>query len=276
MRLKCISINVRGLRAPSKRSLVVRKLAHLNYDIVFMQETHVSCKQHADEFERLWHGKCYWAFGANNSAGVAVLFSPSFSGQIIRFVFDSDGRVLSLLIKFGSLNFNLVNIYAPNNLSERKVFFERLHDYFISQGDLILGGDFNCVDNALDKFHSNEVPSSDKNCLCSLKSDFSLVDVWRKQNPRGVSLTWSNSNHTQASRIDCFFISKSPFQSIRSNKVLPCVFSDHDFITLELNPDGSSDRRSNIWKFNCSLLSDLEKQKLDVEINVQGKIVSTL
>lgn len=194
---------------------------------------------------------------------MAVLFSPSFSGQIVRFVFDSDGRVLSLLIKFGSLHLNLVNIYVPNILSDRKAFFERIHDYFISQGDLVLGNDFNCVDNALDKSFSNEVLSSDKNCLCSLKSDSSLVDVWRKQNPRRVSFTWSNSNHTQASRLDRFFIAKSLFQSIRSNKVLPCVLSDHDFINLELNPDGSSDRRSNIWKFNCSLLFDPEFIQLD-------------
>lgn len=122
MRLKCLSINLRGLRAPNKRTLVARELALLNYDIVFMQETHVSCKQHANDFERLWHRTCYWAFGTHNSAGVAVLFSPHFSGQIIRFVFDSDGRILSLLIKFGSLHLNLVNIYAPNNVSDRKVF----------------------------------------------------------------------------------------------------------------------------------------------------------
>lgn len=233
----------------------------------------VSCKQHANDFERLWHRKCYWAFGTNNS--VAVLFLPIFFGQIIRFVFDSDGRILSLLIKFGSLHLNLVNIYAPNNVSDRKVFFEHLHDYFISQGDLILGGDFNCVDNALDKFHSNEVPSSDKNCFCSLRSDFSLVDVWRKPNPRGVSFTLSNSNHTQASRLDRFLFSKSLLQWICSNKVSPCVFSDHNFINLEINLDGSSNRTSSISKFNCSLLSDpnfiilttgiLEKQKLEVE-----------
>lgn len=153
--------------------------------------------------------------------------------------------------------------------------FECLHNYFISQGDLILGGDFNCVDNALDKFHSNDVPSSDKNCLCSLKSDFSLVDVWRKQNGHGVSFTWSNSNHTQASRLDRFLISKSLLQRICSNTVFPCVFSDHDFINLEMNLHGSSNRRSTLWKFNCSLLSDphfiifmtdiLDKQKLDIE-----------
>ena len=234
----------------------MRELERLKYDVFFLQETHVSCKQQAEAFERLWRGKCFWSFGTGKSAGVAIIFSPIFSGKILRYVFDSDGRIFSILIEFGSTRINLVNIYAPNVISDRKLFFENLHDYFLSQGDLIIGGDFNCVDSASDKFQSNEIHSTDKNSLCSLKSHFSLVDVWRKCNPREISFTWSNSNNTQASRLDRFFISKSLFSRVRECKIFPCAFSDHDFVDLFLNIVGLSNRRSNIWKFNSSLLSD--------------------
>jgi len=70
-------------------------------------------------------------------------------------------------------------------------------------------GDFNCVDSTSDKLNSTAVPSSDTAVLSALKSSFLLVDVWRKKNPRSISVTLSNSSNTQASRLDWFFVSKS-------------------------------------------------------------------
>lgn len=77
MRLKCVSINVRGLRTASKRGLILRKLESLDYDVYFLQETHVSDKRKADAIARLWHGKCLWSFCIGKSGGVAIVFSPT-------------------------------------------------------------------------------------------------------------------------------------------------------------------------------------------------------
>lgn len=57
------------------------------------------------------------------SAGVAILFSPNFSGKIICFLFDSDGRILSLLINFNHSMLNIVNIYSPCSASDRRALF---------------------------------------------------------------------------------------------------------------------------------------------------------
>lgn len=254
--LKILTINVRGLVTPQKRNIILYELQNLNYDVIFLQETHVSNKILADRIANLWKGTCLWSFGTNKSSGTAIFFSPKFSGRILRFLHDSDGRILSALIEINSCKLNLINLYAPNDISDRKAFFERLHDFFLSQGDRVISGDFNCVDQASDKFHSSDVPSSDKKCLTALLSDFSLVDVYRKRNPHGVSFTWSNSDHSKASRLDRFLISQTLFKCVRSNKVLPCIFSDHDFVDLELLLDGFSNRRNNVWKFNTNLLSD--------------------
>ena len=80
-----------------------------------------------------------------------------------------------------SRSFNVVNVYAPHTVSERKTFFENLHN-FISQGDLIVAGDFNCVDNVLDRLHFADSSLPDKKHLHTLLSDFSLIDIWRKKN----------------------------------------------------------------------------------------------
>ena len=221
-KLKVLSLNVRGLGSSRKISQIVHELSLSHYDIIFLQETHVSCKRQADLFERYWNGKCFSSFGIRKSAGVAVLFSPAFSGKI-HFLSDSDGRVLSLLVELNSFKFNLVNIYSPNTASDRKTFSTCLHDYFISQGNLIIGGDFNCIDNAIDKHNCMCVLPMDKNSLCSIKSDFTLVDIWRKQNPLKISYTWSNKDHSQASRIDRFCIAKSLIPNVLFSDIQLCL-----------------------------------------------------
>ena len=122
-RLKILTINVRGLGSAGKISKIVQELTFLNCDVVLLQETHVSYKKQAEKFEKLWKGKCFWSFGTGKSASVAVVFLPNFSGNVVRFLFDSNGRILSLLIDFHNLFFNVVNIYSPNAASERKIFF---------------------------------------------------------------------------------------------------------------------------------------------------------
>ena len=255
-RLKLLSLNVRGFGSASKSIKIVQELGHLNCDVFLLQETHVSCKKQADRFEKLWKGKCFWSFGTGKSAGVAVLFSPKFSGKIVPFLIDSDGRILSLLIDYHGLYLNIVNLYSPNAATDRKSFLFNLHSFFLSQGLLVIGGDFNCINNILDKFNCSVVPSADKTSLVTLMGDFSLIDVWRKQNPRKVSFTWSNSDRTQPSRIDRFFIAKSLFSKGFSCEILPCVLSDHDFIKLDVSLEGVINRGAGVWRFNNSLLSD--------------------
>ena len=76
-------------------------------------------------------------------------------------------------------------------------------------------------------------------------SDLSLVDVWRKNNPRGNSYTCSNSS--QASRLDRFLVSRNLLKLVSLNKTFPCSFSDHDFVFLELDLAGLCAFKSGIW-----------------------------
>ena len=229
---------------------------NLDYDLFLLQETHISCKTQADLIEKGFKGQCFWSFGIGKSVGVAIFVSPKYSGNIIRYVHDTDGRIVSLLLNYNSFNFNIVNLHAPNTVSDRKAFFDRLHTFFLPPGDLILGGDFNCIDSDLDRLNIKSDFSADKRRLSALKSDFCLVDVFRKRNPKSVSYMWSNKDFSQASRLDRFFISSSLLRSVRGNKCFPCPLSDHDFVDLFIAPDNISSHGRGVWKFSCNLLSD--------------------
>ena len=228
----------------------------LDLDIILLQETHVSNKTQADEISKRWSGDCFWSFGTGRKAGVAIFVSPRFQGKISKFLFHSDGRIFTALIDFGSCKLNLVNVYAPNTVAGRKIFFQNLHQYFLSPCRVI-AGDFNCVDNKLDRLHVLNDSLPDKTMFRRLLSDCSLIDVWRKQHPRGISYTWANASYSQASRLDRFLISGSLERCIDCPTVFPCSFSDHDFVALTFSLDHCPRTRNGVWKFNSSLLNDV-------------------
>jgi len=81
---------------------------------------------------------------------VAILVSPRQREKVSVWQRDSEGRLLSLLISNNNIRINLVNIYAPTYPAERGTFFQSLEPYFFRNSRLILSGDFNCFDSALD------------------------------------------------------------------------------------------------------------------------------
>ena len=109
------------------------------------------------------------------------MISPKCSDEIVSWKKGSNGRVISILVRIGGVDINFVNIYAPTNLTDRKSFYESLHEFFIPASALVIGGNFNCYENALDKFGGNVSIGSE---CGSLKSDFVLVYAWRKLHPR--------------------------------------------------------------------------------------------
>jgi len=58
------------------------------------------------------------------------------------------------------------------------------------------------------------------------------------------------------SRLDSFLISRYLCEQVASCEIHPCVYSDHDFVYIELNLHNTKPRGPGVWKFNNSLLQD--------------------
>ena len=166
---------------------------------------------------------------------------------------DTCGRVLSILFELANARFNLINIYAPTNLSERKTFFETLHQFIFPSDDIVIGGDFNCYDHELDKFGSN---ISIANYLSDFRSSFKLIDIWRKLHRKTREMSWWNANLTIGSRFDKFFVSNNLTNFVRSCDISPCCLSEHDYVNVTFDFKDLIPRGPGIWKFNNSLLGD--------------------
>jgi hypothetical protein len=78
-----------------------------------------------------------------------------------------------------NLTLTILNIYAPNVHSESQAFWESLDLEWIRQGlpppDIMLG-DFNIVEDAIDRLPSHTDPQSVVTSLDSLRSKFRLQD----------------------------------------------------------------------------------------------------
>ncbi len=90
------------------------------------------------------------------SAGVAVLFSKNFTpvsyevDEILR------GRILKIRAVFENEVFVFVCVYAPTATKDIIVFLDTLClalQKFINDDYLIIGGDFNCTEQDIDRNH---------------------------------------------------------------------------------------------------------------------------
>ena len=196
---------------------------------------------------------CFWYPASSRQGGVVTLISSKCSDEIVSWKKDSHGRIVSILIRSNGVDVNLVNIYAPTNLAERKIFFDSLHEFFIPSDAIIIGGDFNCYDNVLDKFGGNISIHKEYE---SLKNDFALVDVWRNLHPGSREFTWFNSSFSSGSRLDKFLVSRELLSPVVECNISPRPISDHDFVSLVFDIPTGVKRGPGVWTFNNSLLKD--------------------
>lgn len=94
--------------------------------------------------------------------GSVIFISESFEGNI------SAWRAISVLIELYDFKINLVSIYAPTALTDKKTFFNSLHEFFIPADGLIIAGDFNCYKCDLDKFVGNVSRTKYLSDFCSV------------------------------------------------------------------------------------------------------------
>ena len=145
-----ISLNVRGLRDNKKRAAIFTWLLKQKEECIFLQECHCATSADADQWGKEWDGKTYWALGTTDSRGVAILFKRNAvaSLNVLDINCDVSGRYLVIRLCKQECNLTICNVYAPNKIAERDVFFTTLNGILnrVDQNDIkIVGGDFNCV-----------------------------------------------------------------------------------------------------------------------------------
>lgn len=262
MAVKVITLNVNGMAERPKRTMIFDFLRQYKADLYLLQETHNAGIQDEQNWTREWGGPAVWSSGSHHSRGVALLVNPKSNCNINRTLNDIDGRVIAAQIEVMGTELNIINVYAPTVGHERKVFYDNIWSYKTGDHNLIIAGDFNCVED-IDKDKLGGNPSSGTtgvNELQQFLTAHELVDAWRKTHSNDRIYTWSTKDFTIRSRLDRLYIPQNllgtTFASIRA-----CPLSDHSVAEISIQPNGARARGKGVWKMNNGILEDKTYQR---------------
>ena len=156
--IKIITLNVRGLNGSTKRRSIFRWLHNQKVHFYFLQETYSDEKPKAS-WEAEWGGKIFCSHGTKHSKGDMILPNPKYDIYVMKFEKDNHGRLIVFDTKMNGANLVLMNLYAPNDISQQVQFFEKLMNKLSNYSDesVIINGDFNCSVAELDKIGGKPV-----------------------------------------------------------------------------------------------------------------------
>lgn len=259
-RILFVSLNVRGIRDKTKRGKIFRWINDQKCHIAFLQESFVT-KDLESIIKSEWNGACYFNNGTNHSKGVVILIhNRLFSSLISVKAFSrGDGRILALQFCLYGKSYFCINIYAPTKSTLKEKFFKTLkiwsNKYKNHNDVLLVGGDFNCVQNRkLDTRGISHINIRKRNLSC-FQHLFNLIDVWRKQNPDKRQFTWRQVSLKMFSRLDYWLVPADFMHRVYSTDIRPALKCDHNAVSLTIKVHEQK-RGKGIWKLNCSLLED--------------------
>ena len=210
--LKVGSLNARGMRG-EKRYAVFQWVKQNSYDIFFIQETFCT-NDFVDKFKRGWQGEIYHCVSdSKHSRGVCILIRKDLRYKLIDKCTLLNGRAILLTIEMGGEVVSFMNIYCPNKAKDRNIFIPEIYSAITShvtdKNRLIVGGDFNCVNNVnINRVNTNV--DDNMNAINTFKSNLNLTDIWRQTHPKSREFTYIDpSKRGRNSRIDFFLCSEA-------------------------------------------------------------------
>ena len=266
--VKVVMWNCSGLLSTSSASEKMEFLgATSSYDILILIETHH--KSLSDISTILHpHSTSYTLFHTEASpddpyAGIAVLVSKTLGG-ITQSVLVP-GRLINLKIDQGRGDLNLSVMYgfsgASATVDKIKRFTEILAEvHNVSDNNIVLG-DFNFVDNDLDRTNKNfsGMNSKDKN-FSNVWTEFTdaldLSDPFRARNPRRKMFSYIHTQHNAKSRIDRVYVNDENVSNIFHYRHTPVARWPKAHRLVSFSWKGTVERGPGYWKMNTSILSD--------------------
>ena len=184
--LTILSLYINGLSEGKKRIKLFEILINKNIDIAIQQETH-STKKTINLWEKELPGKPFWnSCKISKSSRVAIFFRKDLDIETHTILKDDEGRILCPNFSYKKQNFQIINIYAPTRNSMQPKFYKSLKQYITAKQNIILGGDFNMVEDLLlDRLggNPNNTHMLGLNFLTEIKKQKKLIDILEKRKP---------------------------------------------------------------------------------------------
>jgi len=252
--IKCVTLNAKGLRNSVKRKKLFcwAKM----FDIIALQETFFT-EELESSLIRDWPGYSKHSFSTSkHSKGVSILINNSLALDDIVTFCDCDGRMIMIDFKYQNSTFTVINVYAPTDPAERKVFLEYVNNliqHSINNSSyFILCGDFNTVHRTEDRMSGNLDQTSTQ--FVNLINSNNLIDLWLANNEGKQQFSFVNmGNNKIQSRIDFFLCSKEVEKYCNKCYITNAPVPDHKAVVMHICKN-ENDIGKGYWKLNNTVL----------------------
>ena len=104
----------------------------------------------------------------------------------------------------------------------------------------------------------------------TLNDTIDIIDIYRTFHPKTLNFTFFSSAHGTFSKKDHILGHKSSLGKFKKkNEIIPSFFSDHNSVRLDLKYRQKTNKNSNIWKLNNTVMNN---QQVTEEIKNKIKI----
>ena len=285
--LKVASLNMRGIgtQAPldpnNKWSALSYLIREQKIGILAIQETHLT-DEAIDNLHRAY-GKRLQIYHSSDPenpsqrAGVAIVVNKALTNiKGIETETIVPGRAIMMQIPWhATLKLRILAVYAPNTPKENGAFWNKIVEHWdkrrLPTPDIVLG-DFNIVEDALDRLpaHADDPDATVE--LISMKQRFQIFDGWRLVNETKRGYSYTQEAIRSHSQIDRIYIGETLRNSTTDWSIdLTNVPTDHRLVSVTVLDRKSPYIGPGRWTMPKFLAGD--KQFLE-EIIKLGKSVN--
>lgn len=181
-------------------------------DILCIQETPFQTQKAPKCMHREYPHVFLACTSDSKKGGLMLALRSSLSFQLKESYIDEGGRYIIITMDINSKPYTLVTVYSPNN--HQICFLKKVlkKTKSMQYGSLIIGGDFNIADPALD---TTTVKPNRSTHLHHLLHTQELFDAWRRLHANERNYTFFSTRHCSYSHIDIFLTDQWLLQRIR-------------------------------------------------------------
>ena len=242
--IKLATININGITNHTRMGMLTDYIRQHGLDIVLLQEVIDPGIFHLPGYE------VYYNIGSNTRGTAIVARSHIMLTNINKI---PSGRAIAAEYN----GWHIINIYAPSGTAkraEREQFYNVDVPQLIQtgRGDLLIGGDFNCLLNPADTSGSFQNSRALTEMIRGLHLEGTVQQVRNKP-------VFTHYFSTGASRLDRIYVARDLTSTITGVDILPAAFTDHNAVILRLMLGDRRVRRCKMrWKMDPTSLCDAD------------------
>ena len=245
--------------------------------VLAVQETHLT-DDLAENVERAFNTRLRLFHSplpeTRNAAGVAIVINKGLlnADEITSMTLIPGRAILAKIPWHAGSIIKILNVYAPNDVGDNEAFWEELNDTISDNPSLkpdIMLGNFNLVEDSLDRLPCHSDNANTVMALGELKCNTDLVDGWRRTYPDRREYSHQHTPNASQGRIDGVYISNALLRPVTDWKIdSTTIETDHWLVSVRVSTPEAPNIGRGRWQIPTYLFDNEEIMK---EINDLGK-----